>query len=223
LQEGISVSFLWSKAFLTSKLILWTLFAVNLAGTLYGFEWYWTQMAYTLIEKPIWYVWFVPDSPTASLFFTLSLLYLIRDRIALPSLGKGGTALRGFIEAFGLITSIKYGIWAVAMIFAGAAQGDSLVWQDWMLTVSHLSMAAEALLFARFYTYRWGAVLLVGIWTLWNDFMDYHSGIFPWLSDVLTDDLGWIEKFTVSLSVTGILIAGIVLWKRKSSEQKTTV
>jgi uncharacterized membrane protein YpjA len=218
--QQLSFSFLLSKPFLMSKPILWALFVVNLAGTLYGYEWYWTQMVYTIAENPVWYVWFVPDSPTASLFFTLSLLYLIKD-INHSALGKRASALRGFVEAFGLITSFKYGIWAVAMIFAGAAQGGALNWQDWMLTGSHLGMAVEALIFARFYTYRWFPIILVAAWTFWNDYMDYHRGIFPWLPDELLDDLAVIEKFTICLSIAGILIAIVMLLLRRKNRKTT--
>jgi uncharacterized membrane protein YpjA len=219
LQQELSFSFLLSKPFLTSKVIIWTIFIVNLAGTLYGFEWYWSQMMYTITENPLWYIWFVPDSPTASLFFTLSLLYLIRDGIHTSPLVKSASALRGFVEAFALITSFKYGIWAVTMIVAGAAQGNVTGWQDWMLTASHLGMAAEALMFARFYTYRWLSILAVAVWTFWNDFMDYHRDIFPWLPNELMDDLGWIEKFTISLSVIGIGIAVIMMSQRKTNSK----
>jgi uncharacterized membrane protein YpjA len=215
LQQNLSLSLLWSKPFLTSKPILWTLFIVNLAGTVYGYEWYWNQLMFTAERFPVWYLFFVPDSPTASLFYTLSLLYLLRDSASSQPLSKGATALRGFVEAFGLITSFKYGIWAVTMIMAGAAQGDSIVWQDWMLTASHLGMAAEALLYARFYTYKLTPLALVAIWTFWNDFMDYHRGIYPWLTDVLLDDLDVIEKFTIGLSIIGIAIACYFYFIRK--------
>jgi uncharacterized membrane protein YpjA len=197
--------------------MLWTIFIINLAGTIYGYEWYWGQMEVTLSEKPVWYVLFVPDSPTASLFFTLSLLYLLRDKTNKSPLSKMNSAVRSFVEAFALITSFKYGIWAVTMIVAGAAQGDTVVWQDVMLTVSHLGMAAEALLFTRFYTFRWPSIVLVAIWTFWNDFMDYQRGIFPWLSDVLLDELNVIEWFTISLSFIGIAIALFASRLRKTS------
>lgn len=217
MQQDVALSFFWSKSFLTSKVMLWTIFIINLAGTIYGYEWYWGQMEVTLSEKPVWYVLFVPDSPTASLFFTLSLLYLLRDKTNKSPLSKMNSAVRSFVEAFALITSFKYGIWAVTMIVAGAAQGDTVVWQDVMLTVSHLGMAAEALLFTRFYTFRWPSIVLVAIWTFWNDFMDYQRGIFPWLSDVLLDELNVIEWFTISLSFIGIAIALFASRLRKTS------
>jgi uncharacterized membrane protein YpjA len=125
------------------------------------------------------------------------------------------SVIRGIVEVFALITSIKYGVWAVAMIMAGAAQGDAVSWQDWMLTASHLGMAAEVLLFARFYTFRIVPIAIVAIWTLWNDFMDYGKGIYPWLPKVLDDDLGSIETFTLILSIVCIIIACVSLILRK--------
>lgn len=187
---------------------------INLLGTVYGYQWYWNQLVYTSKQFGCLYLPFVPDSPTASLFFTLFIWLLLRnvDRqtgIAVPPKRAGW--LRGFIEAFALITSFKYGVWAVVMIWAGAYQGDHIVWQDWMLTISHLGMAAEALLYARFYRYSLGAVTAVAVWTLWNDWMDYGAGVFPWLPEALMDDLGVIQRFTIGLSCVGIAIA-IMIW-----------
>lgn len=112
----------WSRSFLTSRPMLWLLFVVNALGTVYGYIWYWQQIEYTIDNHPLWQVIFVPDSPTASLFFTLSLLYLL-----FPVLNRQTSALiwiRPLIEALAVVTSLKYGLWAVTMIAAGAAQGD---------------------------------------------------------------------------------------------------
>ena len=114
-----------------------------------------------------------------------------------------------------MITSFKYGIWAVAMIWTGAWQGVPVGWDGWMLTGSHLAMAVEALLFVRWYRYRLTAIIIVAIWTFWNDFMDYERGIFPRLPRELHDNLLAIEWFTVGLSITGILIAVLCLLIRK--------
>lgn len=208
MQQGVPVSYFWSKDFLLSKKMLWLFFITNLFGTVYGYEWYWLQMVDTIAEKPLWYVLFVPDSPTASLFFTLSVGYLIVDRYS----GRRGSAIyraiRGFIEAFALITSFKYGIWAVTMIWAGAWLDVPVGWDGWMLTCSHLAMALEALLYVRWYSYRIVAILLVAAWTFWNDFMDYERGVFPRLPEVLVNNYYTnIEAFTIGLSITGILIA----------------
>lgn len=215
MQQGLSVSYFWSKDFLLSKKMLWAFFISNLLGTVYGYEWYWGQLVDTIVEYPVWYVYFVPDSPTASLFFTLTVGYLLLDHSLDLQGGKLYQAIRGFIQAFALITSFKYGIWAVVMIWAGAWQGVPVGWDGWMLTASHLAMAVEALLFARWYAYRLTAILLVAIWTLWNDFMDYERGIFPRLPRELHDNLQTIEVFTIGLSVIGIMIA--IVCKKRST------
>ncbi|NOU72052.1 DUF1405 domain-containing protein [Paenibacillus sp. LMG 31458] len=196
--------------------MLWAFFISNLLGTIYGYEWYWAQMVDTIANYPVWYVYFVPDSPTASLFFTLSIGFLLMNRSLDQQPSKLYRAIRGFVEAFALITSFKYGIWAVAMIWTGAWQGVPVGWDGWMLTGSHLAMAVEALLFVRWYRYRLTAIIIVAIWTFWNDFMDYEKGVFPRLPDVLVDNyLSNIEWFTVGLSMTGILIAVVCLLIRK--------
>ncbi|MEW9698964.1 DUF1405 domain-containing protein [Paenibacillus sp. SI8] len=215
MQQGIALSFIWSKSLWLNKKMLWLLLICNLLGTIYGYEWYWNQMEYTLANYPTWYVWFVPDSPTASLFFTGTVAFLLADRSTTRPRRKLYKAVRGFVEAFALITSFKYGIWAVAMIWSGAWQGVPVGWDGWMLTASHLAMAVEVLIFARWYAYKVPAVILVAIWTFWNDYMDYGRGVFPSLSDALLDDLGIIQWFTVGLSIVGIIIALMVRMMRE--------
>ena len=54
------------------------------------------------ITEPKFWI-FVPDSPTASLFFTIAILA-----------GLSGMNFK-LIEALALITLVKYGLWAVVM------------------------------------------------------------------------------------------------------------
>ncbi|MBD0380563.1 DUF1405 domain-containing protein [Paenibacillus sedimenti] len=218
MQQGFSLSYYWSKSFLLNSKLLWLLLVCNFLGTIYGYVWYWDQMVFTIANYPVWYIPFVPDSPTASLFFTGSVAYLLMDRKS----NKPKSAFRGFVEAFALITSFKYGIWAVAMIWTGAWQGVPVGWDGWMLTASHLAMAVEALLFARWYTHKLSSIIIVAIWTLWNDFMDYERGIFPGLPERLHDDLPTIEAFTIGLSITGIIIALVFSFTRNKNKNSTT-
>ncbi|MEC0243300.1 DUF1405 domain-containing protein [Paenibacillus dokdonensis] len=202
----MSISFFWSRALLTNRFVLWLLFWCNLAGTIYGYMWYGEQMEYTIAHNAIWQVIFVPDSPTASLFFTIGILFLLYP--------PKSQALKGFsflMESLAVVTSVKYGIWAVSIIFAGAAQGDHLVWQDWMLVASHLAMAVEALLFVRFF--RFGALMLIpaAAWTFLNDIVDYTYGVFPWLPNELQDDLLGVQYFTLGLTVFSVLLAWVFL------------
>lgn len=205
----MSLAYFWSKSFLTSRWMLWSLFWVNFLGTIYGYIWYGGQLEYTFSNNPLWQIIFVPDSPTASLFFTVSILYLLYRKDE-PS-GKK-SIFRGLMEALAVVTSVKYGIWAVVMIFAETAQGDTLVWQDWMLVISHTGMAVEALLFARFFSYGYLLTGVAAIWTISNDFVDYHFGVFPALSAELLDDLPQVELFTVLLSVFSIACAYSAIW-----------
>jgi uncharacterized membrane protein YpjA len=195
-----------------NRVLLWALLWVNLIGTIYGYYWYGDQLAETVQDMPLWFVPFVPDSPTASLFFTLSVAYLLHEsKYGYMPKSKFGYHLRGFIEAFALITSFKYGIWAVSMIAASAALGTPMDWQDYMLSTSHLGMAAEALLFARLYRFRLPHVLLVACWSFANDYMDYGQMTFPWLPKVLEERLHSVRLFTNGLSVAGVFIALFLL------------
>lgn len=209
----LQLDFWVSRDVLLSRFVLTALFWVNLLGTVYGFMWYGNQLEYTLLHRPVWMTLLVPDSPTASLFFTLSIGYLLvsgKDRKE----SKAGLAVRAFVDTFGAVTSVKYGIWAVAMIADGVFQGDQATWQDFMLSFSHLGMAAEALLFVRFFRIRIGSLIAVGVWTLFNDYADYGFAIYPWLPDVLEDDLGVIRVFTVWLSFISL---GLVYQVYRSS------
>lgn len=196
-----------------NRKMLWLLLWVNGLGTIYGFQWYGWQMMRTLQEKAQWLVLFVPDSPTASLFFTLAIVYLLRDQYIRShrqnTRSVEGGMLRGIVEALAVITSIKYGIWAVVMIVAGNMQGDPFQWQHAMLITSHLGMAAEAMLFARFFQLRKIHIVIVAIWTLCNDVIDYRFGVFPSLPRLLHEFLPIIKIFTIALSLVSILFAYI--------------
>lgn len=192
--------------------MLWLLFLVNAAGTFYGYIWYGNQLQYTVDNHPLWQLVFVPDSPTASLFFTLSLLYLLFPRKGTPS--KAFIAVRMGIEALAVVTSVKYGIWAVAMIVGGAMQGDTLEWQHYMLIASHLGMAFEALLYVRFMVFHRLAALLATMWLLLNDTIDYTYMVFPWLPNELEDDLPAIAVFTFGLSIASYL-GTLTVWRAK--------
>lgn len=94
---------------------------------------------------------------------------------------------------------------------AGGAQN----WQDWMLIASHSAMAIEALLYVRFFGFRWGALVIAALWTLLNDTMDYTYDIFPWLPASLMDHLDGVRNFTVGLTLVSILCAWLALRQAK--------
>ena len=206
----MSVTYLWSREFLSKRFVLWFLLISNALGTVYGYIWYGDQLQFTAERNPWWQLPFVPDSPTASLFFTIALFMLL-----FPPKRLGGMFFQQFIEAMAVVTSVKYGIWACAMIFAGAWQGSEMIWQDWMLVASHTAMAVEALIYVKLFHIRWTALTSAAAWTLLNDTVDYTFGVFPWLPSQLDDDLPAVEAFTYGLTLFSWLAAWIAV-KRSS-------
>ncbi|MFD0711180.1 DUF1405 domain-containing protein [Paenibacillus sp. GCM10027626] len=204
-----NLSFLWSRALLTNRNFLWLLLICNGLGTIYGYYWYGEQLIDTYKHNPAWQLVFVPDSPTASLFFTLALLYLLFPLKETAS--TGAKWLRYIIEALGVVTSIKYGIWAVAMIVAGWMKGGPVYWEHYMLIVSHLAMAVEALLFTRFFAFGRMAAVVATAWLLLNDTMDYTYNIYPWLPQALDDIIGAVRNFTVGLTIFSFLLTLLAL------------
>jgi uncharacterized membrane protein YpjA len=163
-------------------------------------------MEYTVANNPFWQVIFVPDSPTASLFFTIAIYMLLY-----PPKTKFGYGFRLLIEALAVVTSVKYGIWAVSIIFAGNAQGSPLVWQDWMLVISHSAMAIEALLYVRLFKLGETMLIPAAAWTFLNDTVDYTYGVFPWLPVQLMDDIASVQYFTFGLTLFSALLAWLVI------------
>lgn len=193
--------FQWVDKLFKHRGIIWLLFIVNLLGTIYGYIWYGEQLKFTAANYPLWLLPFVPDSPTASLFFTLALLPMLY-----PPKSYTGNNVRELIEALAVVTSVKYGIWAVSIIFAGGYQGDLISWKDWMLVVSHTGMALEALIYARYFAFR-KMIPLALFWTFANDLLDYSYGIYPWLPSVLEDDILTVQYSTMGLTLFSVAAA----------------
>ncbi len=201
------IRWLLSRNVLLHPAILWLTMIIYVPGTVYGYYWYKGQLIETWNEHPHWQLPFVPDSPTASLFFALALLWLWvspkRSRHAWIN------AIRGIIETLGVVTSVKYGIWATAIIFAGQAQGDVLVWEHWMLIIGHSAMAIMALLYARFFTFGGMALLAAAAWTFLNDTVDYTYDVYPYLPSQLDDDVPYVAMFTFALTALSVLAAAV--------------
>lgn len=186
------------KVILYNKSFMWLLFIVNLLGTIYGYYWYGSQLA---ITEPKFYL-FVPDSPTASLFFTIALLgWLFKKNWKL-------------VEVLALITLVKYGLWAVVMNIWTYIETGSIGWMGWMLVISHFAMALQAILYIPFYRFKWIHILIASIWTVHNDIIDYVFDQMPIYSNlsVYANQIGY---FTFWLSIVCILIA-IVNYQKRS-------
>lgn len=187
---------------LNMRTFLWLLLIVNALGTIYGYIWYGPQLANT---APHFYL-FVPDSPTASLFFCFALVgWLMGKHFKL-------------MEVLALITLVKYGIWAVVMNVLTFLQNGELGWMGWMLVASHGLMAVQAILYIPKYRFTYGYVVVAAIWTLHNDVIDYVFGQMPIyrIIDTYTAQIGY---FTFWLSVACILLALFVVKKHNHSQE----
>jgi uncharacterized membrane protein YpjA len=183
---------------LMHRSILWFLLIVNILGTIYGYIWYGSQLS----ETPAKFLLFVPDSPTASLFFVFVLIAFL--------LGKNWP----LIEALAIVTLFKYGIWAVVM--------NILVWKvtgtmdpiAWMLILSHAAMAIEGILYAPFYRIKPWHLVFAAIWTLHNDVIDYVFRMLPRYS-MLDRYIPEIGYFTFWLSIVSIGITYFLCVRHK--------
>ncbi|MED1646131.1 DUF1405 domain-containing protein [Brevibacillus agri] len=177
---------------LGQRWVLWILFFINLFGTLYGYLWYGWQLR----ETPAHFLVFVPDSPTASLFFVFVLIaFLLRKNWPI-------------METLALVTLFKYGIWAVVMnILVLLVTGD-LSWTGYMLIVSHAAMAVQGILYAPYYHFKLWHLIAAAVWTLHNDAIDYLFNMMPRYS-VLDQYAMAIGYFTFWLSIASV---GIAYW-----------
>lgn len=176
--------------FLANKRFLLILFFINLVGTIYGYMWYGPQLVRT-----DWFFWpFVPDSPTASLFFTVVLLGFLWKKSW------------GLVQALAIVTLFKYGIWAVVMNILVLKVTGYLPWEGYMLMASHLGMAIQGLLYSPFYRIKPWHLIIAALWALHNEIIDYvymQYPVYPQLSLYIKE----IGYFTFWLSVLSILLA----------------
>ncbi|TMW73579.1 DUF1405 domain-containing protein [Alteribacter natronophilus] len=175
---------------LGSRWFLVLLLLINIPGTIYGYIWYESQLANT----PAKFLIFVPDSPTASLFFVIVLAaFLLKKNVPL-------------VEALAAVTLFKYGIWAVVMIVWAGLAGAEMRWDHYMLIASHLGMAIQGLLYAPFYRIKPWHLIAVAVWTLHNDVIDYIYGMHPYVSRLILPYYSEIAYFTFWLSMLSLLI-----------------
>jgi uncharacterized membrane protein YpjA len=180
------------RQILMSRTFLWLMFVVNFLGSIYGFYWYRNQLA----ETEWYWNFLVPDSPTASSFFTLVVLLWL--------LGKRNAVL----EMLSMVANLKYGIWACGVIVAYWAADGTVEATDLMLLVSHLGMAVEVVLYNFAYRFDWRVLWLGAIWLLVNDFVDYVYDIHPWLQD--DRFLSEVTFWTPVLSLAVLLLTALL-------------
>jgi uncharacterized membrane protein YpjA len=149
---------------LTRRTNLVILLVINFLGTIYGYYWYKDQLAAT----PFPLVLFVPDSPTASLFFCFVLAaFILRKNWPL-------------MEALAVTSLFKYGVWAVGMNVAAGVMGYPLIFGNYLLIFSHSCMAIEGLLFIPLYKIRPRHLVVASVVLVHNEIVDYVFHIMPW-------------------------------------------
>ena len=202
---GRTIEFYLERTWFIISLII-----INLLGSIYGCYWYKNQM----LETPVEWLIFTPDSPMASSFFTIFLILYISNKKS------------KLLEAFASVTLFKYGIWATAVIIWGALEVDpsfkalitlqTIDWIDLMLMTSHLGMALEAIIFFKKYHYGFFSILLVGLWIFANDFIDYTRDVHPWLPRSLETMDYLVGMYTLILSgITLALFYILSIYRRK--------
>lgn len=191
------------KYLLMDKRFLYLLFIINFFGTVYGYIWYESQLRST----PTIFLPFVPDSPTASLFFVIVLFgFLINRHFK-------------YFEALAMLTLFKYGVWAVVMNILTFMQGVPVTETAIMLIVSHGAMAIQALIYSPFYKIETRHLVFAAIWTLHNDVIDYVFGMMPRYF-TLSQHMNEIGYFTFWLSLLSIYL--VYRFGMKRSTNKTS-
>nr|WP_277673412.1 DUF1405 domain-containing protein [Piscibacillus halophilus] len=177
------------KFLLMDRTFLILLLIINILGTIYGYIWY----EYQLVQTPLHFIPFVPDSPTASLFFVIVLIGFL--------MGKNFK----LFEALAMLTLFKYGVWAVVMNILTFIEVGHTTPAGLMLIASHGAMAIQGLLYASFYTIELIHLVIAGVWTLHNDVIDYVYGMMP-IYGSLNQYMSHIGYFTFWLSLLSIWV-----------------
>ncbi|MGD6962185.1 DUF1405 domain-containing protein [Fictibacillus phosphorivorans] len=186
----------WIRTIIMDRMFLLALLLINILGTIYGYYWY----LYQLQETPWYFLPFVPDSPTASLFFVFVIIGFLRDK------------QHGVIEALAVATLFKYGIWAVGMNLGGAFVGTPLDLINYMLIFSHLGMAVQGLLYAPFYKIKGWHVTLAALVLFHNEIIDYVFDMMPRydILDPYQDMIGYLTFWLSALSI-------FIVWKMRKA------
>jgi len=172
------------------------LLLINLIGSIYGFYWYKNQLS----ETPGILKLFVPDSPTASLLFTVALFMLL---IKKP---------KPFLMLMACGWLIKYGIWAAIINTHFYLIGGQYTFTNFHLTLSHLGMAAEGLLFIDDVDYNKYHLFLLICLMIISDALDYRLGIHPWLFDLSQLQ---VAKISIVLLTVFISVYFTLLYKKR--------
>ncbi|UBH12199.1 DUF1405 domain-containing protein [Macrococcus armenti] len=172
-----------------NKIFLTIIIACNILGTLYGYYWYAGQL-----QHAKWYFMpFIPDSPTASLFLVIALIAILLKK-HLP-----------LFETLAFITLFKYGIWAVVMNILVFIKLDTITTIGMMLLISHGIMAIQAIMFFPLFKINLKVMTICAVWVFHNDVIDYVYMQYPVYS-MLSDYIHHIGYFSFWLTISSFLL-----------------
>lgn len=177
-----------------NRIFLVLLLISNFLGTIYGYYWYRDQLSVTE-----WYfIPFVPDSPTATLFLCILILLILFQKKF------------GLIDALAFTTLIKYGVWAVVMNFFTFVETGFVTWIGLMLIASHGIMAVQAFMFLPHLEIKPWHFYVTAIWLFHNDIVDYVYRQYPVYGN-LTHYFEHIGYFAFWLSVLVLLLLKVLV------------
>lgn len=175
-----------------NRTFLILLFIGNFLGTVYGYYWYRGQLSQTE-----WYFMpFVPDSPTATLFLCIVIVLLLLNKKS------------GLMDALAFTTLIKYGVWAVVMNFLTFIEIGMVTNVGLMLIASHGIMAIQAIMFLPHFEVKQWHIYATAIWLFHNDVIDYVYRQYPVYGqlDQYFEHIGyfafWLTVIVLALLIT---------------------
>ena len=180
--------------------LIWPIIIVNLIGTIFGFWYYMPQFS----NEPFLMWIFVPDSPVATLFFSLSLVLwqLKKDSILVSTLA--------------FIGCIKLGLWTsycLILFFSSFSYLDPLMYH--FLLWSHLAMVLQAFLILRYTSFSTNALIVGIFWYGLNDLVDYFIPIIgqphhTWIPSEVINGVVSHSTPAHSLAAVGALIVTLI-------------
>jgi uncharacterized membrane protein YpjA len=142
--------------------LLWPIVFVNLAGTAFGFWFYWVQLQ----ETPVIMWIIVPVSPLATMYMALSLASWRLDWDA------------EWLHMLAFFGCLKYGAWVPFVQLYVNGPGVIEPWLYQFLIWSHAAMVVQAFLITRYAEFPVWAVGVATGWYALNDVLDYFVAIF---------------------------------------------